>query len=87
APAVYNAANEVCVDAFHEGRLPFLSIVDVITQVLQEHVATPAERTALDVGSSLVVGPGFTLEAVLAADTWARTRALQLVDGGGATSA
>ena len=28
APAVYNAANEVCVDAFHEGRLRFPGIVD-----------------------------------------------------------
>ena len=30
APAVYNAANEVCVEAFHEGRLPFPGIVDMI---------------------------------------------------------
>ena len=83
APAVYNAANEVCVDAFHEGRLPFLSIVDVIASVLHEHVATPEGRTTPDVGSALVTGADLTVEAVLAADGWARSRAAVLVDGGG----
>jgi 1-deoxy-D-xylulose-5-phosphate reductoisomerase len=88
APAVYNAANEVCVDAFHEGRLPFLAIVDVIAQVVGEHVqdervATPEGRTDTDVRSSLVAGADLTLEAVLAADAWARGRAAELVDGGG----
>ena len=83
APAVYNAANEVCVDAFHEGRLSFLAIVDVIEQVLREHVATPEERPGTDVRSSLVVGADLTVEAVLAADAWARVRAAELVDGTG----
>ncbi|HEY0239281.1 MAG TPA: 1-deoxy-D-xylulose-5-phosphate reductoisomerase [Friedmanniella sp.] len=82
APAVYNAANEVCVDAFHEGRLPFLGIVDVVALVLGEHVATPEDRPSTDVGSRLVVGADLTLESVLAADAWARSRAAQLVDGG-----
>ncbi|RYZ32683.1 MAG: 1-deoxy-D-xylulose-5-phosphate reductoisomerase [Propionibacteriaceae bacterium] len=83
APAVYNAANEVCVDAFHDGRLPFLAIVDVIASVLGEHVATPEGRTTPDVGSTLVTGDDLTVEAVLAADAWARSRAARLVDGGG----
>jgi 1-deoxy-D-xylulose-5-phosphate reductoisomerase len=83
APAVYNAANEVCVDAFHEGRLSFLSIVDVIGQVLHEHVATPEGRPTTDVRSRLVVGADLTVEGVLAADAWARARAAELVDGGG----
>ncbi len=34
APAVYNAANEVCVQAFRDGRLPFTGIVDTIADVL-----------------------------------------------------
>jgi len=92
APAVYNAANEVCVDAFHEGGLGFLGIVDVVARVLAEHVGgsgagAPAEalgRPAADVGSSLVAGTDLTLETVLAADAWARRRAAALVAGGGA---
>jgi 1-deoxy-D-xylulose-5-phosphate reductoisomerase len=35
-PAVYNAANEVCVDAFLSGRLPFAGIVDTVAQVVSE---------------------------------------------------
>src|SRR5688500_8811955 len=37
APAVLNAANEVCVQAFVEGRLPFLGIVDTVAAVVDEH--------------------------------------------------
>ena len=62
-------------------RLGFLAITDVIEQVLREHVAEAGERPAGDVGSTLVVGAGLTLEAVLAADAWARARASRLVDG------
>ena len=38
APAVYNAANEECVDAFHAGRIGFLDILEIVEQVLSEHV-------------------------------------------------
>ncbi|MBG0828662.1 1-deoxy-D-xylulose-5-phosphate reductoisomerase [Planomonospora sp. ID67723] len=62
APAVYNAANEVCVDAFLAGRLPFLAIVDTVAAVVGEHQVTAA-------GS---------VEEVLAADAWARVRAREL---------
>jgi 1-deoxy-D-xylulose-5-phosphate reductoisomerase len=62
APAVYNAANEVCVDAFLAGRLPFLGIVDTVERVVSEHVVTCAD----------------SLEEVLEADTWARVRAAEL---------
>ena len=34
APAVYNAANEVCVEAFRTGRLAFVDIVDTIAALL-----------------------------------------------------
>jgi 1-deoxy-D-xylulose-5-phosphate reductoisomerase len=37
APAVYNAANEVCVEAFRVGELPFTAIVDTVEQVLAAH--------------------------------------------------
>jgi 1-deoxy-D-xylulose-5-phosphate reductoisomerase len=34
APCVYNAANEVAVAAFLEGRLPFLGIPEVVGETL-----------------------------------------------------
>jgi 1-deoxy-D-xylulose-5-phosphate reductoisomerase len=62
APAVYNAANEECVAAFHEGRLPFLGIVDTVAAVVDEHLAAAP-------------GNPRTVEDVLAAEDWARLRA------------
>jgi 1-deoxy-D-xylulose-5-phosphate reductoisomerase len=62
APAVYNAANEVCVEAFRTGRLAFVDIVDTVATVLNSH----------DVGS----GRDLTVDDVLAADAWARARTL-----------
>lgn len=38
-PAVYNAANEEAVEAFHEGKLSFLGITDIIEAVLNMHTA------------------------------------------------
>lgn len=43
-PAVFNAANEQAVDAFHEGRIAFLDIVDTIERVVDAHDA-PSELT------------------------------------------
>ena len=37
APAALNAANEVCVEAFLTGRLPFDAIVDTVAEVVQAH--------------------------------------------------
>jgi 1-deoxy-D-xylulose-5-phosphate reductoisomerase len=36
-PAVFNAANEQAVLAFHDGRIGFLNIVDTVTRVVGEH--------------------------------------------------
>ena len=36
-PAVLNAANEVMVDAFIEGVVPWLAIVDTVSAVVHEH--------------------------------------------------
>ncbi len=77
APAVFNAANEECVDAFHERRIPFLRILDIVEAVLEEHLST-AGSSGADVGSSLVPSSGLSLELVLAADRWARARARTL---------
>lgn len=60
-PAVYNAANEQGVAAFLAGRIGFLDIVDTVARVLDEHEGTPSEA--------------LTLDAVLAAERWARERA------------
>ncbi len=38
-PAVYNAANEQAVDAFHGGRLSFPGIVDTIERIVDAHEA------------------------------------------------
>ena len=76
APAVYNAANEVGVDAFHEERIGFLDIVDTVAAVLAEHVGSAG---VTDVGSTLVTGPDLTLDAVLAADAWARGHAARVI--------
>ncbi|OYO23081.1 1-deoxy-D-xylulose-5-phosphate reductoisomerase [Enemella dayhoffiae] len=84
APAVYNAANEVAVDAFCEGRIGFLDIVDTIASVLEEHLAPAANEphaTGDGVGSRLVGSDRVTVPTVLAADQWARQRADQLTAG------
>jgi 1-deoxy-D-xylulose-5-phosphate reductoisomerase len=73
APAVYNAANEVCVDAFHERRIGFTQILDIVAVVLHEHAGSDP-----DVVSKLVASDQLTLEMVLAADAWARARATDL---------
>jgi 1-deoxy-D-xylulose-5-phosphate reductoisomerase len=67
APAVYNAANEVCVEAFRRGRLAFVDIVPNVARVLAAH----------DVPST----SGLTVDDVLAADSWARAEATRLIEG------
>ncbi|HET8987492.1 MAG TPA: 1-deoxy-D-xylulose-5-phosphate reductoisomerase, partial [Humibacillus sp.] len=67
-PAVYNAANEVCVDAFHEGRLGFVDIVDTVARVVEAYAAEPLSRVT-----------DLTLEDVLAADAWAREAARRTI--------
>jgi len=42
-PAVYNAANEQAVEAFHARRVPFLGIVETIRRVVEAHV--PGDST------------------------------------------
>jgi len=66
APAVYNAANEECVEAFLAGRLPFLGIVDTVEVVLAEHLE--------DGLSGNIQG----VDDVLSAEEWARQRAREV---------
>ena len=62
-PAVYNAANEQAVHAFHDGRLSFLGIVDTIARVIEAHDA-PDE---------------LTLDSLAEAERWAREKADALI--------
>ncbi|MHA7282348.1 1-deoxy-D-xylulose-5-phosphate reductoisomerase [Arthrobacter sp. TMS2-4] len=63
--AVYNAANEEAVDAFHRGVLGFTDIVDTVSAVV-------GEQRAQDTGAA---AGELTLDAVLAAERWARRSA------------
>ena len=65
APAVFNAANEVCVGAFRDGRLRFVDIVATIEAALTAH-GVPSRQE-------------LTVEDVLAADSWARAEATGLI--------
>jgi 1-deoxy-D-xylulose-5-phosphate reductoisomerase len=70
-PAVYNAANEVCVQAFFDGRLRFVDIVDTVAKVVDAYAAQPGSGAA-----------DLALEQVLEADRWARGAAEGLTGRG-----
>lgn len=63
-PAVFNAANEEAVDAFHDGAIGFLEIVDTVRAVVDDWQEDGAEVTR---------------ESLLAAESWARTAAHQRI--------
>jgi 1-deoxy-D-xylulose-5-phosphate reductoisomerase len=71
APAVYNAANEELVDAFHAGRVGFLQIVDTVAEVLTEWLAAHPDPDR-NLG---------TVEDVEQTQEWARARARELAEG------
>lgn len=73
APAVFNAANEECVSAFLAGQLPFVGIVETVRRVLDGHLESAEHSSDHDL----------SVEHVLAADSWARDRAAQLVGEAG----
>ena len=58
-PAVFNAANEQAVDAFHEGRLGFTGIVETVERVVEKHEAPDS----------------LTRESLAEAERWARDAA------------
>ena len=72
APAVFNAANEECVEAFRAGRLTFLGILEVVADVLD----APDGRTG---DSRLGLRNRLTLADVLSAEQSARARAQALI--------
>lgn len=62
-PAVLNAANEVAVDSFLRGLLPFKAIPQVVAEVMEKHIV----RTC----------PG--LGEIMEADHWAREKGVETV--------
>ena len=62
-PAVYNAANEQAVDAFHDKAISFPEIIEIIEEVVASH--KPQQE--------------MTFESVLAAEVWARETANRLI--------
>ena len=58
-PAVFNAANEQAVDAFHDGRLGFAGIVETVERVVEAHEAPGV----------------LTRESLAEAESWARATA------------
>ncbi|RLP74810.1 1-deoxy-D-xylulose-5-phosphate reductoisomerase [Mycetocola tolaasinivorans] len=64
-PAVYNAANEQAVLAFHAGALDYLGIIDTVRAVVEKHEAEDV----------------LTLESLAEAERWARETADALIAG------
>jgi 1-deoxy-D-xylulose-5-phosphate reductoisomerase len=62
-PSVLNAANEVAVEAFLDGRIGFYGIPEVIEYVMNEHVRLHGNVPATDI------------ETILQMDAWARNEA------------
>ena len=53
------------MDAFHDGQIGFLDIVDTVARVVEEHQGRDSA--------------GLSVEEVLRADAWARTRARKVL--------
>ena len=64
-PAVYNAANEIAVDAFCDGKIGYTAIWETVQQVMNEHVVQQVTD----------------LDALIAADAAARLAASELCGG------
>lgn len=62
-PAVLNAANEIAVQAFVDGSIPFPGIWETVAKVMDRHTV-PAESD---------------LDQIIEADRWARIEALRLI--------
>ncbi len=62
APAVFNASNEIAVQAFLDGRIKFTQIVDIVSRTLDKHKLV--DKVDLDI--------------LLEADVWARTESSKM---------
>jgi 1-deoxy-D-xylulose-5-phosphate reductoisomerase len=72
APAVFNAANEICVDAFCAGQIGFLDSVDTVAAVVTRHLASadpsPAPPTDCSQAGTLESHPQAAGSVPLAVD-------------------
>ncbi len=75
-PTAYNAANEVAVAAFLDGRLDFPGISEIVEAVL-ERLAEPDRADLLSVPQELDFAPHF--RAMMNLDSWSRTTAEGLI--------
>ncbi len=64
-PAVLCGADEVAVELFLAQKVKFIDIANLVEKVLEQHQSTPYP----------------TLDEIIAADTWARQKVLQLTSG------
>ena len=69
-PAILNASNEIAVEAFLDGDLPFTGITELVGDVLQ----------------AVSVGEPKTIDDVIALDLDIRARTRALISGGSRTS-
>lgn len=69
-PNVLNAANEIAVDAFLRGKIPYLGIPEVIEKTLSLIPKGPADTLPLA-----------ELDAVLEVDNWARQQTTSIITG------
>ena len=69
APAVFNAANEEGVAAFLAGTAAFLEIISTVDDVLSDYLQESGD-----------LQPPVTIDDVLTAETWARTRAVERLE-------
>ena len=69
APAVLNASNEIAVEAFVAGKIGFQDITSIVKDIVGSHQTQQVE----------------TIDDVLRADGWARTRAQEAVEKGKVT--
>jgi 1-deoxy-D-xylulose-5-phosphate reductoisomerase len=78
-PAVFNAANEVAVARFVDGKIGFVQIFETVEKVMGAHKVggeSPARKPASP-GHAWVAEP--TLDVILEADQWARKEAERVV--------
>jgi len=71
AAAVFNAANEVAVQEFLEGRIKFVNIVELIEHCLNKHNAKTSLAPLEGARASV------SIEELLQADAWARREVLE----------
>lgn len=69
APAVMNAVNEECVSAFIEQKISFLSIVEIVENLLTKHIT----------GDDYISNENLTLDSLLKTEAQYRNKAKEII--------